>query len=250
MSSFLHLIFFFFFERLWGPLISELGPTGNEMIRPNIERPAHNQAHKPQLPELSAQAPDSGSAGAASPMAETTGAPDAATSSSVSLSHPLPDAAEVQRSSSTPLSPAEARLWRPAAQRNLRNQWSRLASCRQQWASSSSSGRSHATCLVNAYLSQRYWRVAFSIEVLLLFQYVVSMVFWSDNESGICRQWSWVSWRTWMISGKMLVKSCLSSRWFHVTPLHATEFWSAIVVKSETFPSLLITFQRKWSAFC
>ncbi|KAK9278076.1 hypothetical protein L1049_027634 [Liquidambar formosana] len=48
------------------------------------------------------------------------------------------------------------RLWRPAAQRNLRNQWSKLASYRKQWVSSSFSGRSHATSLVNAYLSQRY----------------------------------------------------------------------------------------------
>lgn len=48
------------------------------------------------------------------------------------------------------------RLWRPAAQRNIRNQWSKLASYRQKWVSTSSSGRSHATSLVNAYLSQRY----------------------------------------------------------------------------------------------
>lgn len=48
------------------------------------------------------------------------------------------------------------RLWRPAAQRNLRNQWSKLASYRKQWLSSSSAGRSHATSLVNAYLSQKY----------------------------------------------------------------------------------------------
>ncbi|KAH0988325.1 hypothetical protein GBA52_015502 [Prunus armeniaca] len=53
----------------------------------------------------------------------------------------------------TPLS----RLWRPTAQRNLRNQWSKLASYRQQWASSSSTARSHATALVNAYLSQKYY---------------------------------------------------------------------------------------------
>ncbi|KAL6289172.1 hypothetical protein ACE6H2_006682 [Prunus campanulata] len=49
-----------------------------------------------------------------------------------------------------------ARLWRPTAQRNLRNQWSKLASYRQQWASSSSTARSHATALVNAYLSLKY----------------------------------------------------------------------------------------------
>ncbi|KAJ7978716.1 Stellacyanin [Quillaja saponaria] len=57
---------------------------------------------------------------------------------------------------SSPLSPSVARLWRPAAQRNLRNQWPKLASYRKQWSSFSSAGRSHATALVNAHLSQRY----------------------------------------------------------------------------------------------
>ncbi|XP_015883307.3 uncharacterized protein LOC107419091 isoform X2 [Ziziphus jujuba] len=56
----------------------------------------------------------------------------------------------------SPLPPSVSRLWRPAAQRNLRNQWSKLAAYRQQWASSSSAGKSHATSLVNAYLSQIY----------------------------------------------------------------------------------------------
>ncbi|XP_071702703.1 uncharacterized protein [Rutidosis leptorrhynchoides] len=50
------------------------------------------------------------------------------------------------------------RLWRPAAQRNMKNQWSRLNSLRQEWFSSSSAARSHATSLVNAYLSQRYMK--------------------------------------------------------------------------------------------
>ncbi|KAG8652404.1 hypothetical protein MANES_06G086000v8 [Manihot esculenta] len=58
--------------------------------------------------------------------------------------------------SSSPLPPSVTRLWRPAAQRNLRNQWSKLASYRTQWVASSSSGRSHATSHVNAYLSQKY----------------------------------------------------------------------------------------------
>lgn len=48
------------------------------------------------------------------------------------------------------------RLWRPAAQRNLRNQWSKLSTCRQQWLAASSGGKSHATSLVNAYLSQTF----------------------------------------------------------------------------------------------
>ncbi|KAK6925090.1 hypothetical protein RJ641_009416 [Dillenia turbinata] len=52
--------------------------------------------------------------------------------------------------------PSVIRLWRPAAQRNLRNQWSKLVALRNRWVSVSSSGRSHATSLVNAYLSQKY----------------------------------------------------------------------------------------------
>ncbi|XP_021287326.1 uncharacterized protein LOC110418810 [Herrania umbratica] len=62
-----------------------------------------------------------------------------------------------QSSSSSPMPPPSlARQWRIAAQRNLRNQWSKMASNRQQWLSSSSSARTHATSLVNAYLSQKY----------------------------------------------------------------------------------------------
>ncbi|XP_059640439.1 uncharacterized protein LOC132282704 isoform X2 [Cornus florida] len=59
-------------------------------------------------------------------------------------------------STPTPRPSSVTRIWRPAAQRNLRNQWSKLASYRRDWASSSSSGRSHATSIVNSYLSQRY----------------------------------------------------------------------------------------------
>uniref|UniRef100_A0A7C9EAL1 Uncharacterized protein n=1 Tax=Opuntia streptacantha TaxID=393608 RepID=A0A7C9EAL1_OPUST len=54
------------------------------------------------------------------------------------------------------MSPSILRLWRPQAQRNLRNQWSKLSSLRHDWLSSSSAGRSHATSLVNSYLSHRY----------------------------------------------------------------------------------------------
>ncbi|KAM1322885.1 hypothetical protein PS2_015375 [Malus domestica] len=56
----------------------------------------------------------------------------------------------------SPLTSSAARQWRPAWQRNLRNQWSKLASHIQQWASSSSAARSHATSLVNAFLSLKY----------------------------------------------------------------------------------------------
>ncbi|XP_064970176.1 uncharacterized protein LOC135580969 isoform X3 [Musa acuminata AAA Group] len=56
------------------------------------------------------------------------------------------------------LSPSASptRLWRPAAQRNIRNQWSKLLSNKDRWASAASEGRSQATSLVNAYLNQRY----------------------------------------------------------------------------------------------
>lgn len=40
----------------------------------------------------------------------------------------------------------------------MKNQWSRLNSLRHEWISSSSTARSHATSLVNAYLSQRYMK--------------------------------------------------------------------------------------------
>lgn len=53
-------------------------------------------------------------------------------------------------------SPSVSRLWRPAAQRNLRNQWANLSSYKNKWASLSSSARLHATSLVNSSLSLRY----------------------------------------------------------------------------------------------
>ncbi|XP_011621100.1 uncharacterized protein LOC18428013 isoform X2 [Amborella trichopoda] len=52
--------------------------------------------------------------------------------------------------------PVQIRLWRPAAQRNIRNQWSTIVSQKQKWSSASSNGRSLASSLVNAYLSCRY----------------------------------------------------------------------------------------------
>lgn len=85
---------------------------------------------------------------------ETVDSPTPACCSSSSDSKPPPS--PNPSSIPSPLPPSATRLWRPAAQRNLRNQWSKLASQRQQWASASSSGKSHANSLVNAYLSQRY----------------------------------------------------------------------------------------------
>ncbi|EOA19569.1 hypothetical protein CARUB_v10002621mg [Capsella rubella] len=72
-----------------------------------------------------------------------------------------PSPASSSRSlASSSLSPASSsssmRLWRPAAQRNLRNQWSILSNCRQQWIAACSAGRAHASSLVNSYLSQKY----------------------------------------------------------------------------------------------
>ncbi|KAK9080406.1 hypothetical protein SSX86_000164 [Deinandra increscens subsp. villosa] len=65
----------------------------------------------------------------------------------------------LQSSSATKPSPSAVnRLWRPSAQRNMKNQWSKLNSLRQEWVSSSSTARSHATSLVNAYLSQRFMK--------------------------------------------------------------------------------------------
>ncbi|KAG5377188.1 hypothetical protein IGI04_041784 [Brassica rapa subsp. trilocularis] len=58
-----------------------------------------------------------------------------------------------------PASPSPAssvRLWRPPAQRNIRNQWLKMSACRQQWIAACSFGMSHANSLVNSYLSQTF----------------------------------------------------------------------------------------------
>ncbi|KAK6148591.1 hypothetical protein DH2020_019503 [Rehmannia glutinosa] len=69
---------------------------------------------------------------------------------------PIEARSRSQSSTPPPSSSSAARLWRPAAQRNLRNQWSKLNSLRQDWRSAASSARSHATAIVNSYLSQKY----------------------------------------------------------------------------------------------
>ncbi|KAL6559535.1 hypothetical protein OROGR_004652 [Orobanche gracilis] len=64
---------------------------------------------------------------------------------------------QIQNSTPPPSSSSTAaRLWRPAAQRNMRNQWSELNSLYQEWRSAASTARSHATAIVNSYLSQKY----------------------------------------------------------------------------------------------
>ncbi|VVB13656.1 unnamed protein product [Arabis nemorensis] len=66
---------------------------------------------------------------------------------------PSPASSTRSLASSSPASLSSSmRLWRPAAQRNLRNQWSKLSTCRQQWIAACSSGRSHATSVVNSYM--------------------------------------------------------------------------------------------------
>ncbi|KAI0525157.1 hypothetical protein KFK09_004549 [Dendrobium nobile] len=57
---------------------------------------------------------------------------------------------------SPPLSSCSSRLWRPAAQRNIKNQWSKLLMSKDRWVSATSEGRLHATELVNTYLKRRY----------------------------------------------------------------------------------------------
>ncbi|KAI3673362.1 hypothetical protein L6452_39480 [Arctium lappa] len=77
--------------------------------------------------------------------------------SSLSLSETTHQSVQNSAPKSSPSS-SVSRLWRPAAQRNMKNQWSRLNSLRQEWVSSSSTARSYATSIVNAYLSQRYMK--------------------------------------------------------------------------------------------
>ncbi|KAI3996916.1 hypothetical protein MKX01_021192 [Papaver californicum] len=72
-------------------------------------------------------------------------------SSDVTESNP-----QTPKSTPTTPSPSVIRLWRPSAQRNLRNQWSKLVPLKQKWSSASSRGRTHATNFFNSYLSRRY----------------------------------------------------------------------------------------------
>jgi len=52
-------------------------------------------------------------------------------------------------------SPSSLRLWRSAAQRNVRNQWSHIHAAKEQWLSAAFDGRSHTSNLVNAHISRR-----------------------------------------------------------------------------------------------
>lgn len=68
---------------------------------------------------------------------------------------PVRRPADPSSPSPTP-SPLSLRQWRPAAQRNLRNQWSRLLAAKTRWLDAATNGRSHAASLVNAHLSRSY----------------------------------------------------------------------------------------------
>ncbi|XP_066383885.1 uncharacterized protein [Miscanthus floridulus] len=57
--------------------------------------------------------------------------------------------------SPSPSSSSSLRLWRSAAQRNVRNQWSHLRTTKDQWLAAVADGRSHASALVNTHLSRR-----------------------------------------------------------------------------------------------
>ncbi|CAN6290236.1 unnamed protein product [Urochloa humidicola] len=52
-------------------------------------------------------------------------------------------------------SPSSLRLWRSAALRNVRNQWSHLHAAKDQWLDAAADGRSRAAELVNAHISRR-----------------------------------------------------------------------------------------------
>ncbi|XP_035818092.1 uncharacterized protein [Zea mays] len=57
--------------------------------------------------------------------------------------------------SPSPSPSSSLRLWRPAAQRNMRNQWSHLSAAKEQWLAAVADGRAHASALVNVHLSCR-----------------------------------------------------------------------------------------------
>jgi len=72
------------------------------------------------------------------------------TSAATPTRPPHPAAASPSPSPSSSL-----RLWRPVAQRNVRNQWSHLRAAKDQWLAAVADGRSHASALVNTHLSRR-----------------------------------------------------------------------------------------------
>ncbi|KAK9996216.1 hypothetical protein SO802_020902 [Lithocarpus litseifolius] len=106
-------------------------------------------ADQPETPTMETLDPQT-------PSPSPSSSSSSSSSSFSTVSYSKPPNPSFQNQNPSPMPPSLTRLWRPAAQRNLRNRWSKLVSCRKQWVSSSSSGKSHATSLVNAHLSQRY----------------------------------------------------------------------------------------------
>lgn len=83
-----------------------------------------------------------------------------------------------------PASPSPAssvRLWRPAAQRNLRNQWLKLSTCRKQWIAACSVGMSHANSLVNSYLSQTYGTAMNDLTIKKIGPLLLTLCFHGDR---------------------------------------------------------------------
>lgn len=68
----------------------------------------------------------------------------------------------VGRNMQSPGSAGAARLWRPAAQRHVRNAWAVMHAECAAWATASSAAFQTASALVNLALSSRY-RVSLSI---------------------------------------------------------------------------------------
>eukprot|EP00252_Welwitschia_mirabilis_P007733 TRINITY_DN1939_c0_g2_i1.p1 TRINITY_DN1939_c0_g2~~TRINITY_DN1939_c0_g2_i1.p1 ORF type:complete len:283 (-),score=54.89 TRINITY_DN1939_c0_g2_i1:319-1167(-) len=52
--------------------------------------------------------------------------------------------------------PSPSRLWRPAAQRNVRNSWSKIVGAIASWSAASSKALSLATSIVNSHLNLSY----------------------------------------------------------------------------------------------
>ena len=109
-------------------------------------------------------------------------------------------------------SSSSMRLWRPAAQRNLRNQWSKLSTFWQQWLAASSGGKSHATSLVNPK------RVNPSLITLISFWIVIWWVDLYRKMNALTMKFGALSdMDGWLVWRRRLWRSCLSNRW---------KFWS------------------------
>jgi hypothetical protein len=93
--------------------------------------------------------------------------------------------------SPSPSPSSSLRLWRPAAQRNMRNQWSHLSAAKEQWLAAVADGRAHASALVNVHLScrQASFLSAWGTSEFEIWD-MVDIVVWGWL-SGTCRRWIW-----------------------------------------------------------